>query len=58
MKKAFIKYFKAPQRDVKIKIQVNFFSLPEIETGSFWSNSENWKIGPGPIHSFNKITIW
>ena len=55
---AFIKYFEAPQRDVKIKIQVNFFSLPGIETGSFWSNSENWKIGPGPIHSFNKITIW
>ena len=31
--KAFIKPFEAPQRIVKIKIQVNFFSSSEIETG-------------------------
>ena len=30
---AFIKPFEAPQRHVKIKIQLNFFSLSRIETG-------------------------
>ena len=31
--KAFIKHFDAPQRSVKIKIYVNFFSSPGIGTG-------------------------
>ena len=32
--KAFINPFEAPQRSVKIKIQVDFFSLSGIGTGS------------------------
>ena len=31
--KAFMKPFEAPKRSVKIKISVNFFALPGIETG-------------------------
>ena len=31
--KVFIKHFETPQRSVKIKIQLNFFSLSEIGTG-------------------------
>ena len=31
--KAFIKPFESPQRSVKIKNLVNFFSSSEIETG-------------------------
>ena len=31
--KAFIKPFEAPKRNVKIKIELNFFSLSGIRTG-------------------------
>ena len=44
--KAFIKPFEAPQRNVKIKIYVNFLSSPGIGTGRvnirlIWFKNEN-----------------
>ena len=39
--KAFIKPFEAPQRSVKIKISVNFFSLSGMEAGRVKTSEYN-----------------
>ena len=50
--KAFIKTFKAPQRSVKIKIELNFFSLrPGLGQGYFL------KCATGSTYYLKKIIL-
>ena len=59
-KKAFIKPFEAPQRSMKIKIQVDFLSLPGIGTGrvNTPSTTSGYLVFLSVSFNMKKYVIW